>query len=154
PKKNGVWFKADIDKLLLYGRFKRLAGVQSNEVSELDRKIKEADLREKEGKADKVERENSKADGLLIERSNVYRELVARMIQLKKDEKTDNKVKSADIIFLVGGDIEKEKELQKYLDIGTDRRLNRYAKPFKFAVSMSEMEKEITAIEEEETSIE
>ena len=154
PKKNGVWFKADIDNLLLYGRFKRLAGVQSNEVSELDRKIKEADLREKEGKADKVERENSKADGLLIERSNVYRELVARMIQLKKDEKTDNKVKSADIIFLVGGDIEKEKELQKYLDIGTDRRLNRYAKPFKFAVSMSEMEKEITAIEEEETSIE
>lgn len=149
-KKNGCWQQSDIDNLLQYGGFKQLEGAMPQDALDLDRQIKKADLREKKGKAEKVERENAKAEGLLIERSKVNRELVARMIQLRKDEKTDNKVKAADIISLVGGDIEKEKELQKFLDKKTDERFNRYAKPLRLNVSISEVEKEVLLLEEEE----
>jgi hypothetical protein len=149
-KKDGYWFQDDIDNLLRFGRFKQLSGAMPADVAILDRKIKEADLREKEGKAIKVERENAKAAGQLIERSKMHRELVARMIQLRKDEKTDNKVKAAEIIAKIGGDIEQEKVLIKLLNSLTDKRLNRYAQPFRFAVSMSEIEKEIALIEAED----
>jgi len=149
-KKDGYWFQEDIDNLLRFGKFKQFSGAMPADVAVLDRRIKEADAREKEGKADKVERENEKAAGQLIDRSKINRELVARMIQLRKDEKTDNKVKASIIISLVGGDIEKEKELQKYLNDATDRRMNTYAKPFKFTVSMSELEKEIALLEAED----
>lgn len=150
PKKDGCWFQADIDNLLNYGNFKKMAGAISNDISELDRRIKEADLREREGKAEQVERKNAKESGQLIDRSKVNMDLVARMIQLRKDEKTDNKVNASVIIKLIAGDIEKEKELQKYLNAATDNRMNNYAKPFKFSVSMSELEKEIALLEEED----
>jgi len=149
-KKDGYWFKEDIDNLLRFGKFKQLSGAMPADVAVLDRKIKEAELRTREGNADKVERENAKASGQLIERSKMSRELVARMIQLRKDEKTDNKIKSSHIIALVDGDIEKEKELNKLLDNLTDKRMNTYAKPFKFAVSMTELEKEIVLLEAED----
>ena len=149
-KKDGYWLQEDIDNLLRFGKFKQFSGAMPADVAVLDRKIKEADLREKEGKADKIDRENTKAAGQLIDRSKVNFDLVARMIQLRKDEKTDNKVKASDIIALVGGDIEKEKELQKYLNDATDRRMNTYAKPFKFAVSMTELEEEIALLEAED----
>lgn len=146
-KKDGYWFQEDIDNLLRFGKFKQLSGAMPADVAVLDRKIKEADLREKEGRADKVERENETASGLLVERSKMNRELVARMIQLRKDEETDNKIKALPIIELVKGDIEMEKELVKLLNNLSTERLNKYAKPFKFAVSMSEMEKEIALME-------
>ena len=149
-KKDGYWFQEDIDNLLRFGKFNQFSGAMPADVALLDRKIKEMDLREKEGKVEKVERENAKADGQLIERSKMHRELVARMIQLRKDEKTDNKVNASVIISLVAGDIEKEKELQKYLNGATDKRMNNYAKPFKFTVGLSELEKEIELLEAEE----
>ena len=149
-KKDGYWFQEDIDNLLRFGKFKQLSGAMPADVAVLDRKIKEMDLREKEGKVEKVERENKTADGLLIERTKMHRELVARMIQLRKDEKTDNKVKVSDIISIVGGDIEKEKDLLKFLNTATERRMNTYAKPFKFTVGMSELEKEIELLEAED----
>ncbi len=152
-KKNGYWFQDDIDNLLRFGKFKQLSGAMPADVAVLDRKIKEADLREKEGKAEKVERENAKASGQLIERSKMNRELVARMIQLRKDEKTDNKVKAAEIIDLIGGDIEKEKELIKLLNNLADKRFNKYAKPFRFTVALSDVEKEIALLEAEEINV-
>jgi hypothetical protein len=150
PRKDGVWTQKQIDRYAA-GHFEKMNGVSDDATAAIDLKIKEAELRTREGNADKVERENAKAAGQLIERSKMNRELVARMIQLRKDEKTDNKVKAATIISLVGGDIEKEKELQKYLNDATDKRMNTYAKPFKFAIGMSELEKEIALIEAEDS---
>ena len=146
-KKGGMWLQADIDTYAPIWGFKMMEGAMSADASVLDLQIKKAELRTREGTADKVERENAKIAGQLIDRSKVNRELVARMIQLRKDEKTDNKVKAAEMISIFGGDLEKEKDLKNYLDAATDRRMNTYAKPFKFSVTMSELEKEIALLE-------
>ena len=146
PKTKGNYHKKDVD---MYAKL-RLTKANGAEVCQDNAEKTRQEIRVAAARAEKLEMENDILRGKYQLKSNVNRELVARMIQLKKDEKTDNKVKSADIISLVGGDIEKEKELQKFLNDGTDRRMNTYAKPFKFSVSMTELEKEIAAIEEEE----
>jgi len=151
PRQDGKWLQSDVD---FYAKqnWDLKDGVLSKDDMKVSEEIKLEELRYARLKADKIERENATAEGLLIERSKVNRELVARMIQLRKDEKTDNKVKAAEIIELVGGDIEKEKALQKYLNEKTDQRLNKYAKPMRFNVGISELEKEIALIEAEEAN--
>lgn len=146
PRTKGNYHKKDID---MYARL-RLTKADGAEIEVDNAEKTKQEIRVTIARAVKLEMENDIQFRKYILKSDVFRELVARMIQLRKDEKTDNKVKSADIISIVGGDIEKEKELQKYLNDATDRRMNTYAKPFKFAVTMSELEKEIALLEAED----
>lgn len=146
PKTKGGYLKKDVD---MYAKL-RLAKADGAEISQDNAEKTRHEVRIAAARAEKLEMENDILRRKYLLKSTVNRELVARMIQLRKDEKTDNKVKAADILSIVGGVIEKEKELKNFLDTATDRRMNTYSKPFKFTVTMSELEKEIALLEAED----
>lgn len=132
-KKNGYWQQADIDNLAKFGNIPRLDGAMPKEMVDLDKRIKEAEAREREGRAAKIEHENKVTVGLYLLRSEVDRQFAARAAFLK-DGVGSRFIHSRAprIVEMIGGDMGKVPDLVELWLKEVEELFDHYSKPLEF----------------------
>lgn len=107
----------------------------SREVSALQRRKDEAEVRIREAEARKKELSADVAEGKYIARDVVEQELAARAVALNAGLKTDMEARSQELIAAVGGNPQQAHHFLRLVEEIVDGCSNRYAQPLELEVS-------------------
>ena len=143
PKKDGHFHQDDIDNLLKYGKFKRLEGLQSSEISELDRKAKVADVRIKEAAAEKGEFANKVEKGAYFSKTEIESDQTARGKVLKDGVEGFGINMLVRVVETVGGDPALLPEVMELWTEEVENLFDRYSRPVEFEAPVFIDEEEV-----------
>lgn len=131
-KKGGVWLQSDIDTYAPIWGFNQMEGAMSADASALDIKIKQADLRKKEGDANKVEHENKVRSGRYILKSEVEMMLAARAKLLYDGVKSFGINMASRTVEIVKGDQSMTPDLIELYTKEMETLFDHYSRPIEF----------------------
>ena len=133
-KKGGMWLQADIDTYAPIWGFNMMEGAMSADASALDIQIKKADLRKREGDAEKVEHENKIRSGKYILKSEVEMLLSARAKLLYDGVKSFGVNMASRTVDLVKGDQSMTPDLIELYTKEMATLFDHYSRPVEFEV--------------------
>lgn len=133
-KKGGIWLQADIDTYAPIWGFKMMEGAMSADAFALDLQIKKADLRTREGNAEKVEHENKIRSGNYILKSEVEMMLSSRAKILYDGVKSFGVNMASRTVEIVKGDQSLTPDLIELYTKEMITLFDHYSRPVEFEV--------------------